>query len=58
VASKWRLLEQAEMLLRLAKHAADPDLAGSLVQKAADLKEQADLSESPDKSPYAPDVER
>jgi hypothetical protein len=46
------------MLLRLAKHAADADLAGSLVQRAADLKEQADLSESPDKSPYAPDVER
>ena len=58
MASKWRLLEQAEMLLRLARHAADPDLAASLVQRAADLKEQADKSEQPDKSPYAPDVQR
>jgi hypothetical protein len=31
------------MLLRLAKQAADPESAASLVQRAADLKEEADL---------------
>jgi len=57
VANKWDLLRQAEMLLRLAKHAADPDVAGSLVRRAADLKERADVLEQPDESPYASDVE-
>jgi hypothetical protein len=43
VASQSDLLRQAEMLFGLAKHAADPELAASLVQRAADLKEEADL---------------
>jgi hypothetical protein len=31
--------------LRLAKSAADPEVAASLIQKAADLNEEADKSD-------------
>lgn len=58
MVTKWHLLRQAEMLLRLAKHTADPDLAASLIQRAADRKEEADVSKQLDMSPFAPDVER
>lgn len=60
VASKSDLLRRATMLLRLSRHAsdADPRLAASFVQRAADLKEEAERLEQPDISPRAPDVER
>ncbi len=57
MATKDNLLKQAELLLRLARSAADPDLAASLVQTAADLKEMADNSAGIDVSPRAPDAE-
>ena len=55
MASKWDLLNRAQILMRLAKQAspADPELAASFVQKAADLKDEADSLERLD----APDVD-
>lgn len=55
VAKKDSLLRQAELLLKLARSAADPDLAASLVQRAADLKEIADNLAQP--VGQAPDIE-
>ena len=42
MATKENLLRQMELLLKLAKTAADPALAASLVKRAVDLKETAD----------------
>ena len=42
VTTKSTLLRQAAMLLKHSKTTADPELAASLVQKAADLQMQAD----------------
>ena len=58
VATKDKLLRQAELLLKLARSTPDPDLYTSLVQRAADLQEIADDLAAPDLSPHAPDVER
>jgi hypothetical protein len=45
LADRAHLLRQAELLLRLAKSASDPEVAASLIQRAADLKEEADESD-------------
>ena len=57
VATKAQLLWHAQLSLKLAKLVADPDLAASLVQRAADLKEQADNLDERDDDPCPPDVE-
>jgi hypothetical protein len=49
----WR----AATLLKMAKSISDPNVAGALVERAADLKSQLDQANPPDKSPRAPDVE-
>ena len=49
----WR----AAALLKLAQSIRDPNVAGALVEKAADLKSQLDQSNLPDLGPQAPDVE-
>jgi hypothetical protein len=49
----WR----AATLLKLAQSIRDPEVAGALVDKAADLKSRLDQSDLPDLSPRAPDVE-
>jgi len=49
----WR----AATLLKLAKSISDPNVAGALVERAADLQSQLDQANPPDKSPRAPDVE-
>ena len=49
----WR----AATLLKLAQSIRDPNVAGALVEKAADLKSQLDQANLPDLSPRAPDVE-
>jgi hypothetical protein len=54
---KDNLLKQAELLLKLARSAADPGLSASLVQRAADLKEIADNLAEPDHGPRATDGE-
>ena len=50
---------QAASLLKFAKATSNPELAAVLVQKAADLRSQAESPKqsSEDKSPMAPDVE-
>ncbi len=50
---------QAAALLRFAKSTSNPELAATLIQKAADLKSQTELVSSPEADPSlsAPDVE-
>ena len=49
---------QAASLLKFARATSNPELAAVLVQKAADLKAQAEPQpRAEDKSPVAPDVE-
>ena len=50
---------QAASLLKFAKATSNPELAAVLVQKAADMRSQAEAPKrsSEDKSPVAPDVE-
>jgi len=48
----------AEALLKLAKSAADPEVAASLMEKAADVQALVDeLGAALDLNPQAPDVE-
>ncbi len=51
---------QAAALLRFAKSTSNPQLAATLIQKAADLKSQVEPISSPeaDQGLLAPDVER
>lgn len=42
MTDKTSLLRQAAMLLKLSKNCADPELAASLLQRAADLQARAD----------------
>ena len=53
------LTRQAAALLRFASSTSNPQLAAALVERATQLKSQADerASAKPDPSPYAPDVE-
>ena len=49
---------QAATLLKFAQTVRDPILSAVLVEKATDLKEQADeIPLPPDLSPNAPDIE-
>jgi hypothetical protein len=48
---------QATTLLRFAKSTSNPELAASLIARAANLKAQIDAVERPNPSPHAPDVE-
>ena len=48
---------QATTLLKFAKSTSNPELAASLIERAADLKAQIDAVEKPIPSPHAPDVE-
>ena len=52
-------VRQATMLLKLAKSTNDPNLAATLIDRAAKLKSQIeDAAPIGDQSPQAPDVER
>ena len=59
VLGRVYLTRQAAALLRFANATSNPGLAAALVERAAELKSQADerASSRPDPSPYAPDVE-
>jgi len=57
LASGFYVTRQIATLLRFAKETNDPKVAAALVEKAADLKAQADDMPPPDKGPQAPDVE-
>ena len=48
---------QATTLLKFAKSTSNPELAASLIERAASLKAQIDADKRPSPSPYAPDVE-
>ena len=48
---------QAATLLRFAKSTSNPELAATLIERAADLKAQIDEDQRPDPTPLAPDVE-
>jgi len=61
VISRDYLVWRAASLLKLARSLNDPAVAGSLVEKAADLKsrldDQLDDTTLEDRSPRPPDVE-
>jgi hypothetical protein len=48
---------QAATLLKFAKSTSNPELAATLVERAANLKAQIDADRRPDPTPLAPDVE-
>jgi hypothetical protein len=48
---------QATTLLKYARSTSNPELAASLVERAADLKAQIDQDDRPCPSLAAPDVE-
>jgi hypothetical protein len=58
VLGRLYLTRQAAALLRFANSTSDPKLAAALVERAAQLKSQADerAASRPDPSPYPPDV--
>ena len=59
VVSKDYLTRQATTLVKFAQSTSDPKILTALVEKAAELKSQADEAGPPsDLSPLAPDVER
>jgi len=57
VLGRTYFARQATTLLRYAKSTANPELAASLIERAADLKARIDAVEKPNPSPHAPDVE-
>jgi hypothetical protein len=57
VVSKSYLTRQATTLIKFAQSTSDPKILTALVEKAAELKSQADETSS-DLSPLAPDVEQ
>jgi hypothetical protein len=57
VLGKKYLTRQAATLIKFARSTSDPQLVAALVDKAANLKSQADESVKPDRSPHPPDVE-
>jgi predicted membrane chloride channel (bestrophin family) len=58
VVSKSYLTRQATTLIKFAQSTSDPKVLTALVEKAAELKSQADETTPPsDLSPLAPDVE-
>jgi hypothetical protein len=58
VAGKQYFTRQAVTLLKFAQTTSDPNVATALVEKATELKYQADETlPPPDLSPRAPDVE-
>ena len=58
VVSKNYLTRQATTLVKFAQSTSDPMVLTALVEKATELKSQADETELPsDLSPRAPDVE-
>ena len=58
VIGKRYFARQAATLLKFARSTNDPNIAGALIEKAADLKSRSDQDMSlSDATPLAPDVE-
>jgi len=57
VLGRLYFARQATTLLKYARSTSNPELAASLVERAAKLKAQIDADRRPSTSPHAPDVE-
>jgi hypothetical protein len=57
VLGRLYFARQATMLLRFAKSTSNPELAATLIERAANLKAQIDAVDRPSPSLQAPDVE-
>ncbi len=57
VLGRLYFARQAKTLLQFARSTSNPELAASLIERAADLKAQIDADERPSPSLQAPDVE-
>ena len=57
VLGRLYFARQATTLLKYARSTSNPELAASLVERAAKLKAQIDADRRPSPSPHAPDVE-
>ena len=57
VLGRLYFARQATTLLRFAKSTSNPELAATLIARAANLKAQIDAVEKPSPSLQAPDVE-
>ena len=57
VLSRQYLKRRAADLLKLSQVIRDPDVAASMISKAADLAAEAETIQTPDPSPRPPDVE-
>jgi hypothetical protein len=57
VLGRFYFARQAKTLLQFARSTSDPELAASLVERAARLKAQIDADKRPNPSLQAPDVE-
>ena len=57
VLGRLYFARQAATLLRFARSTSNPELAATLVQRAASLKAQIDAVDKPSPSLQAPDVE-
>jgi hypothetical protein len=57
VPGRLYFTRQATTLLKFARSTSNPELAATLVERAASLKAQIDAVETPNPSPHAPDVE-
>jgi hypothetical protein len=57
VLGRLYFARQATTLLKFAKSTSNPELAATLIERAAEMKAQIDAVQKPNPSPYAPDVE-
>jgi hypothetical protein len=61
VVGRSFLKEQAKILFKFAKTVSDPKVSAALIEKAAEIKDRADVAVDPephrDRSLKAPDVE-
>jgi hypothetical protein len=57
VVGRTFLKEQATILFKFAKIVSDPKLSAALIEKAAEIKDRADVAVDQDRSLKAPDVE-
>ena len=57
VLGRLYFARQAKTLLQFARSTSNPELAASLIERAADLKAQIDAEERPSPSLHAPDVD-
>jgi hypothetical protein len=57
VLGRLYFARQATTLLKYAKSTSNPELAATLLERAAELKAKIDADRRPNPSPHAPDVQ-